>query len=256
MLGRAASIALAGGDDVRLRERAHARPDRVLEEAEPVGKQEPHRGPQHGDVSHRPPLRRQDPVAPRDLRTRNARNPVVAAMGEPRLAVDEKEAAGAQHRHRRGRRRRGRDRDEHVALPHLVAAPDRCVVPAEEGRDRGAAPLGLELGKALHPVAGAGKRVGEDLRREHHTLAAAAGEEHLLHASIVRPRRGARIGDFYRLTAAFHGSAAERVDERPAARRAVAGARVPGAPAGAICPVSALRDVVEDGTVEARTAAG
>ena len=41
-------------------------PDRLLEELEAVGEEELHRGAEHGDVSHRPPLGGEDPVVPRD----------------------------------------------------------------------------------------------------------------------------------------------------------------------------------------------
>jgi hypothetical protein len=89
-----------------------------------------------------------------------------------------------------------------VALLHLVTPMNRRpLVPPQECRDRRSAPLGLELGKALHPESRASERLGQDLRRKHDSFAAATDKQHLLHAtapsedvsSIVREADAQRI---------------------------------------------------------------
>ncbi len=153
---------------------------------------------------------------------------------EARLAVQDDEPAGPDGAQDLGRRRRGRDDDEHVALLHLVAAVDgRRLVPAQERRDRRPAPLGLELGEALHPEPGARERVGEDLRREHDPFAAAADEQHLLHGPEWS--RHGPAGASGRMPRAVRSparlpSAASRSGRRG---RAVRRTRAAGAPAAA-----------------------
>ncbi len=68
------------------------------------------------------------------------------------------------------------------------------LVPAQEGGDRRPAPLGLELGEALHPVPRARERVREDLRREHDAFASSPDEQQLLHATAPALRRAPTLG--------------------------------------------------------------
>ena len=138
------------------------------------------------------------PFSQGDPRGRDARDVERPRVREPRLAVQDDQPAGpdrargpaataATARRRRARRSRA----------PCSGGESASLVPAQERRDRRAAPLGRELGKALHPEAGAGERLGEDLRREHDPFAAAADEQHLLHLDLSSPPRlsGGHPGD-------------------------------------------------------------
>ena len=182
-LDRAARVALSRRGDVQLGECAHAGGDRLFQEGEPLWKKELHARSEHGHVAHRPALRGKDVVASGDPRGRNASDPERAGVLEACLAIQDDQATRLDGMNELRRRRRGGDDDQNVAIADSVPAVNgRALVPAQERGDRRAAPLGLELGKALCPVAGASERVGQELRREHDPLAAPADKKHLLHA--------------------------------------------------------------------------